>query len=573
MQRREFLRLAALGFMVTPLAACMPGGHDHGNGSAAGHQHGVSGTAANTPDWAAALPQHQPLQALPRIANQASAPQFRATLNMQPTRVPLTADVSTELWLYNGKVAPLIEITEGDQVEVVANNHLAQPTTIHWHGVKVPVSEDGGPHDLIPSHGSRTYRFTVPEGNSGLHWFHPHPHNYLAEQIAHSLAGALLVRPKQDPMPAAIPSYLLMVTDLRLDADARVAPHTGVDWMNGREGDILLVNGQRNPRLDVVPGSTFRLRMVNACAGRYLRLQLEDHGLQLIGTDGGYLEQPVALNELLLVPGQRCDLLVRASERKGQTFALQKLPYDRDWMGPVPAHYTRTETLLTLHTSNADVQSVIPLPARLTSIPSLGEPAVQRKVVLSEEMPGHAMGGATDDHVAHGGQTQQPGHDAHADHGSQGGHGMMAGGHGMMSGGHGGHGMMAGGHGDHGMMGGGMLAERPPIRFMINGETFKPGRILFEGRVGQVEEWEVFNESHMDHPFHVHGTQFQVVAVQDAGGNWQPPAWRSWQDTINLKPNQRQKIRLVFEQPGEWMFHCHIIEHEELGMMASILVK
>ncbi|MBE0507588.1 MAG: multicopper oxidase domain-containing protein [Marinospirillum sp.] len=138
--------------------------------------------------------------------------------------------------------------------------------------------------------------------------------------------------------------------------------------------------------------------------------------------------------------------------------------------------------------------------------------------------------------------------------------------------------MMGGDHsmmgGDHSMMGGGMMmAGRPPIRFMINGETFQPGRVMFEGRVGQVEEWEVFNKSHMDHPFHVHGTQFQVVAVQDATGNWQPPAYRSWQDTINMKPNQRQKIRLVFEQPGEWMFHCHIIEHEELGMMASILVK
>lgn len=526
MQRRDFLRLSALGFMLTPLAACLPKGHDHSSPA-------VDSIAPEI-DWTALLPQHQPLQALPQIANQASAPQFRATLNMQPTQVPLTADVSTELWLYNGKVAPLIEITEGDQVEVVANNHLAQPTTIHWHGVKVPISQDGGPHDLIPSHGSRTYRFTVSEGNSGLHWFHPHPHHYLAEQIAHSLAGALLVRPKQDPMPATIPSYLLMVTDLRLDANARVAPHTAIDWMNGREGDILLVNGQRNPRLDVAPGSTFRLRMVNACAGRYLRLQLEDHGLQLIGTDGGYLEQPVALNELLLVPGQRCDLLVRASERKGQAFALQKLPYDRDWMGPVPVHYTQTETLLTLHTSSADVQPAISLPARLTSIPALGEPAVQRTVVLSEEMPSHAVGGATDDHAAHGGH---------------------------------------GGHGNHGMMSGGMMAERPPIRFMINGETFQPGRVMFEGQVGQIEEWEIYNASHMDHPFHVHGTHFQVVALQDAEGEWRPPLWRSWQDTINLQPYQRQKIRLVFDQPGEWMFHCHIIEHEELGMMASILIQ
>src|SRR5690554_2630923 len=100
MQRREFLRLAALGFMVTPLAACMPGGHEHSNTTAANHQHGMSGAASNTPDWAARLPQHQPLQTLPEITNQASAPNFRATLNIQPTKVALAPEVNTELWLY-----------------------------------------------------------------------------------------------------------------------------------------------------------------------------------------------------------------------------------------------------------------------------------------------------------------------------------------------------------------------------------------------------------------------------------------------------------------------------------------
>ena len=114
---------------------------------------------------------------------------------------------------------------------------------------------------------------------------------------------------------------------------------------------------------------------------------------------------------------------------------------------------------------------------------------------------------------------------------------------------------------------------RPPIRFMINGETFEPGKIMFEGVVDKVEEWEVVNDSHMDHPFHVHGTQFQVVSIRDDNAPWHEPPFRAWQDTVNLKPRQSLKLRLVFEQPGEWMFHCHIIEHEELGMMASILIR
>lgn len=528
MLRRDFLRLGALGFALTPLAACRP---DH---QAAGH-------GAHQAVVSQGLPESQPLQALPRIQNLAAAPDFRSQLSIQPTRVPLADGIKPQLWLYNGQVAPLIEVTEGGQVLVAVDNQLAQPTTIHWHGVKVPGNQDGGPHHPIAPGDSRTYRFTVPQGNAGLHWFHPHPHGYLAEQIAHSLAGVLLVHPRQDPVPASIPAHLLVVTDLRLDEAGEVAPHSLADWMNGREGDLLLVNGQRNPELTVAPGSTFRLRLINACAGRYLRLALQQHGLQLLGTDGGYLEQPVALDEWLLVPGQRCDLLVRASEQSNQRFALQKLPYDRDWMGTEPPHYRQTETLLTLVTTAAAVQPPVALPATLAVIPPLAEPAVRREVVLSESMgEATAMMAEHGEHAAH----QQPSAAA------------------------------AGGHAGHGAVAPAVASgSRPPIRFLINGESFQPGRVMFQGKAGVVEEWEVYNASHMDHPFHVHGVQFQVTASRLAEGEWQPPAFRAWQDTVNLKPGQRLKLRLVFEQPGEWMFHCHVIEHEELGMMASILIE
>jgi bilirubin oxidase len=90
--------------------------------------------------------------------------------------------------------------------------------------------------------------------------------------------------------------------------------------------------------------------------------------------------------------------------------------------------------------------------------------------------------------------------------------------------------------------------------------------------VGEVEEWEIFNASPMDHPFHVHGTHFQVVAIQDWKGDWYSPEYAAWLDTVNLKSHQKMKLRMVFKQPGEWMFHCHIIEHEEMGMMSSIRI-
>ena len=116
-------------------------------------------------------------------------------------------------------------------------------------------------------------------------------------------------------------------------------------------------------------------------------------------------------------------------------------------------------------------------------------------------------------------------------------------------------------------------AERPEVDFLINGRAFAMDEILFEGQVGEVEEWEVFNNSHMDHPFHVHGTHFQVIATRDAEGEWQQAPWLAWKDTVNLAPYQHLKLRMVFREPGDWLFHCHIIEHEELGMMATIRVS
>ncbi|MCE8011740.1 multicopper oxidase family protein [Billgrantia desiderata] len=549
MKRREFLGYSALGALLLSTAGTM------GYALSRQHPHGVP------PASLAALPKGgQPLQPLPRIVNLSeSAGRFRSVLTPAPHSVPLSDELEARLWLYNGKVAPLIEVREGDELDITLINELEQETTLHWHGVPVPQAHDGAPWDAVAPGESRQYRYAFPSGSAGLHWFHPHPHEGTARQVAHGLAGALLVRPAEDALPAGVEEHLLVISDLRLRANGEVAPHTAKDWMNGREGELLLVNGQREPRLDVAPGSTLRLRLINACAGRYLRLRLDDHELILIGTDGGPIERPQPLEELLLTPGERADLLVRVSERAEGHFQLASHPYERGWMGDRPPHLDDVAPLLAIHTLDSAVQAPIALPERLGRVEPLGEPAVQRRVELTEVMPGHDDHGAGhgDPHAGHG--------DPHAGHGDpHAGHGDPHAGHG--SGSH--HGTHGPGHGaDHAMD---QAAERPEVDFLINGRAFAMDEILFEGKVGEVEEWEVFNNSHMDHPFHVHGTHF---ATRDAEGEWQQAPWLAWKDTVNLAPYQRLKLRMVFREPGDWLFHCHIIEHEELGMMATIRVS
>jgi suppressor of ftsI len=227
-----------------------------------------------------------------------------------------------------------------------------------------------------------------------------------------------------------VEEYLLVVSDLRLSAKGEVAPHTAEDWMNGREGELLLVNGQREPRLDVAPGTTLRLRLINACAGRYLRLRLDGLELALIGTDGGLIERPQPLEELLLTPGERADLLVRVSEQAEERFWLASHPYERGWMGARPSHLDEVAPLLAIHTRNSGVHPAVALPERLGRVEPLGEPAVQRRVELTEVMDHDDHGaGHGDPHAGHG--------DPHAAHG-----------HGGSGSHHGTHGPGAG-HADH----------------------------------------------------------------------------------------------------------------------------
>ena len=184
---------------------------------------------------------------------------------------------------------PMIEVFEGDTVRIRLENRLPQDTTVHWHGLPVPPSQDGNPMDPIAPGASRTYEFTLPVGSAGTYWYHPHTHEHTAEQVFRGMAGLFVVRSRTDPMPAAIEEKLLVISDLRLASDGSIPANTAMDWQNGREGNYVLVNGQYQPALSINPGQSQRWRILNATNARYLRLALDQHAFTLIGTDGGLL--------------------------------------------------------------------------------------------------------------------------------------------------------------------------------------------------------------------------------------------------------------------------------------------
>jgi bilirubin oxidase len=488
MDRRRFLHYAAAlaGFPFLARAA----GMDHHMG------HGAPAPAsAGTPP---VLTKGRPLPALPRLANRSrKAGRFEATLVAAPGKANFAADRrATPVWAYNGKVpGPLIEVYEGDWVEIAFTNHLPQPTTIHWHGLPVPANQDGNPHDAVAPGATRHYRFRLPEGSAGTYWYHPHPHGHTSEQVFRGLAGAFIVRSRKDPL-AGFAERNLLLSDLRLAGNGEIAPNGPADWHDGREGDHVLVNGALEPSIVLGKGETQRWRVWNATSARILQLALPGHEVKLVGTDGGLIEAPRSIERLILAPGERAELLVtgRFSDKAA---GLVALPYTRGKMMH-PEDSTPRVLASVVESIGATAQPAIP--SRLRSIKALPAAAVKRKLEFSENM---------------------------AD---------------------------------------------PKAMFLINGRTFNMRRVDFVSKLGQVEEWDIISNAHMDHPFHVHGTQFQVVA-RNEDGKWRAELFLAWRDTVNVPANQAVRIRLRQELPGLRMFHCHILEHEEQGMMGQFEVR
>jgi bilirubin oxidase len=478
-----------------------------------------------------ALPAGAPLAALRTLANESREPGvFRATLVAQPVRRTLLAGKpATLFWQYDQGnaqhgaaqtdgpvVGPLIDVREGDTVEIRFVNRLAQASTIHWHGLPVPPDQDGNPSAPTPPGASHVYRFTLPLGSAGTYWYHPHPHMNSAEQVFRGLAGPIVVRAADDPL-AGWPERHLFISDLKLAADGTIAPNDMMDWMNGREGQFVLINGARRPRIEATGDE--RWRVWNGCNARYLRFSLgSGQPFAQVGTDGGLLEQPrEGLTELLLAPGERAELIVRAGTVPAAA-VLSADSYDRSKMamagGSLPPDPARA--LADVSFKPASGAAARPLPATLRPVPPLGAPVAKKSVVFSEKMDMAAMLGAKPA-AAHGGA-------------------MPAG-----------------------------------MTFMINGQVFEPSRITLTSRRDEVELWSIENRTDMDHPFHLHGTQFQIVE-RERGGVVTPEPYRAWRDMVNVQPDEIVRIATVQRMAGARMFHCHILEHEDLGMMGTLKV-
>lgn len=414
-----------------------------------------------------------------------------------PERMQLIDGVTSDVYAFNGRVpGPTLELMEGDRVTVRFRNELPEPTTVHWHGLSLPIDSDGSPLDPVQPGEEKHYTFTIPDGYAGTYWYHPHPHEATTTQVTKGLYGAVVIRAPDDPLPESFTERLLVLSDNRILADGTFGftePTTlqgQIDFQNGREGDLLFVNGEITPSLEIRSGEIQRWRIVNAAASRVYRLAIPGQTFLHVGSDGGLFERPVEVDEIVIANSERVEVLVRGTGAPGSSAVLETLPYDRYMPQTRPEDWDLPRALLTLqYTDDAPITAEA-VPEILRTIPYLdpAEASVTREIVMAQGM--------------------------------------------------------------------------------INNRLFDMNRVDVSARLGDTEIWEIHNVVGMDHPFHLHGFQFQIL-----DRNGVPEPFRKWKDSVNVPKKETVRFIVRFaDHPGKWMIHCHILDHEDQGMMGILEV-
>jgi blue copper oxidase len=451
----------------------------------------------------------------------------------QSGRLAMTAEVGWSDFLgaekvqtmgYNGAyLGPTIVMQKGALATNITNT-TAEPVTVHWHGMLVPGEHDGSGHSPVRPGEAWTPELSI-EQRPTTAWYHSHIHHATARQVYAGLAGVIHVTDGRDderglPSEYGVDDLTLVLQDRRFDAAGRMIYNPSfTDNMNGFTGERMIVSGQAGA-VAVVPRGIVRLRFVNGSNARFYTLNFNDkRPLHLIGTDGGLLTKPVAVKFLPMAPGERTEVLVDFSE------------------GPPPILMSSRGLPLKIMDFAIDDT----LTPRITRLPETldGDPvemAVPDNVITRRF--GLNMGGASFNVLT----PEQLASEAAG-------------------------GMHGHGHGDHSS-----VPSSQPIRdFGINGKSYNASVIDFEVKRGTVELWVINGGGGIEHPFHVHGVHFKVVSV---GGNPLDPKNTGWKDTVVINAETQILVRFDHLAPRDkpYMYHCHILEHEDAGMMGQFVV-
>jgi FtsP/CotA-like multicopper oxidase with cupredoxin domain len=454
-----------------------------------------------------ALALSAPLAALTTKASANGVIELRA----QKTAHKLAGDVyaDSDLWLYNGSTpGPEVRVKQGERVRVHFINELDEPTSIHWHGIRIDNAMDGVSgltQEPVPPSGTFDYDFVAPD--AGTFWYHAHNKSW--SQVARGLYGPLIVE-ESDPAFDSNHDLTLMIDDWRLGNDGALhldSMGAFMDWSHGgRLGNWLTVNGTSQPEFKLNADENYRLRLINASNARMIQISPVAINALVLGYDGFVFEGPAEPdNEYLsLAPAQRVDLLVnRPSGGKAELndagdFALQELS-GQEALSLAKFSFSNSKT--------TGQQSDIKLIPNRIKAPDLGN-AVDVPLIMT----GGAMGRMGT--VSYQGKPL--------------------------------------GRAD---------VMRTKQAWAFNGVANLADEPLFRVERGQTVVLKTGNKTGWIHGMHVHGHHFKILSRQRE----ELPA-NHWRDTFIIDGDETVEIAFVADNPGKWLLHCHMLEHAAAGM-------
>jgi len=418
-------------------------------------------------------------------------------------------------------LGPTLFLNKGDSVKMHVANELMDTTTIHWHGLHVSAMNDGGPHIVIPPSTIWNPSFKVRD-HAAMYWYHPHLHMMTNLHASMGAAGLIIVRDSAEavlnlPRTYGVDDFPLVIQSKCFDANKQILVDNASD-------SVMMVNGTLNAYLPV-PAQVVRLRVLNASSERVYNIGFQGNlSFSQIGSDGGLLNAPVSLTRLRLAPGERAEILIDLSGKEGQNINLMSYAAEfpsaiygalQPGMGAgqtIPGY-----TANVLNGQNFNIMSFNVVAT--TSNPVTTIPTTLVNNIVWPTASANALKTLTFSPVTMG-----------------------------------------------------PTAIQGP--FLINSTSFDMDVVNYTIPLNNIEIWTLNNQSPIAHPFHIHDIQFYLTEINGAT----PPAnMQGRKDVVLVPAGQSVKFITKFEtfcdSMATYMYHCHMLPHEDDGMMGQFVVS
>lgn len=427
----------------------------------------------------------------------------------------------------NGPIlGPTIMLDKDQDVTINVSNILNDETTIHWHGIHLPAAMDGGPHNVIPDGTVWSPSWTVLD-KAGTYWYHPHLHMRTNEQVLKGIAGMIIVKDPEEsalslPRTYGVDDFPVIVQTKAFDANNQIIVESADDRH-------VLVNGTIDPFVDA-PAQMIRLRLLNGSSERVYNFGFtNDKTFQQISSDGGLLEAPLTHTRLIVSPGERAEVVLDLTGMEGQTIFLRSFAseFENGIYGATNPGMSATLTstipgysLNPLNGADFDILQINVVASTTDPVPVTTVPAVLTTLTPWVEGTEDEFRTLILERMTMGGQMS-------------------------------------------------LLDD-----FVINGQMFDMDVINYTIPLDNVEVWEITNMTPIAHPFHIHDVQFYVLAVN----NQPPPAYLQGRKDVILVPGGQGSVKFItkFETYADdmmpYMYHCHMLTHEDMGMMGQFVV-